>query len=80
MIRFNLAKTHQPTTQHPSTSAPHYLQIKTAVDSSISAKPISQPVGHIQKTSSKISGSQQSSKEKPKQPNYKKAVEQLGKS
>ncbi|KAJ6958778.1 hypothetical protein NC653_040413 [Populus alba x Populus x berolinensis] len=71
MIRFNLAKTHQPTTQHPSTSAPHYLQIKTAVDSSISAT--------IPK-STQPAASQQSSKEKPKQPNYKKAVEQLGKS
>jgi hypothetical protein len=64
---------HQPATQHPSTSAPQNLQAKTATDSQPAANKTSQLAGHNKQNSKQNirQKEQQSSKEKPKQPNYK---------
>jgi hypothetical protein len=71
LIRFNPPETHQPATQHPSTSAPQTLQAETASDSQPAANN-RQLAGHSKQAASKLSGrKQQSSKEKPKQPDYK---------
>jgi len=63
---------HQPATQYPSTSAPQTLQAETASDSQPAAS--NRPTSRPQQANNKQiirQKKQQSSKEKPKQPNYK---------
>jgi|UniRef100_B9N8Z0 hypothetical protein len=73
LIRFNPPETHQPATQHRSTSAPQNLQAKTTTDSQPAASKTSQLAAHIKQNNKQNNRQkeQESSKEKPKQPNYK---------